>query len=129
MRARMVAEVTAGAKNMPWVQVNLLGQGTGEKMQIKSIKLENFKGLSNFECQLDGRDASIFGDNATGKTTIVDSVLWLLFDKDSCGSAQFNVKALDANNVAIPMLDHTVEAVFDIGGGFVMDDYVLARAL
>lgn len=101
---------------MPWVQVNLLGQGEGEKMQIKSIKIENFKGLRNFECQLDGRDASIFGDNATGKTTIVDGVDWLLFDKDSSGSAQFNVKTLDANNVAIPMLDHTVEAVFDIGG-------------
>ena len=85
-------------------------------MQIKSIKLENFKGLRNFECQLDGRDTSIFGDNATGKTTIVDSVLWLLFDKDSSGSAQFNIKTLDANNVAIPMLDHTVEAVFDIDG-------------
>lgn len=85
-------------------------------MKIKSIKLENFKGLRNFECQLDGRDASIFGDNATGKTTIVDSILWLLFDKNSSGSAQFNIKTLDANNVAIPMLDHTVEAVFDIGG-------------
>lgn len=84
-------------------------------MKIKSIKLENFKGLRNFECQLDGRDASIFGDNATGKTTIVDSILWLLFDKDSSGSAQFNIKTLDANNVAIPMIDHTVEAVFDIG--------------
>ena len=38
------------------------------------------------EIVLDGRSASIFGDNGTGKTTIFNAITWLLFDKPSPGA-------------------------------------------
>lgn len=80
------------------------------------MRLLNFKGIRDFTFTPNGQDASVLGDNATGKTTIEDSFLWLLFGKDSQGKADFALKTLDANNNAIPMIDHEVEGVFDIGG-------------
>jgi len=58
-----------------------------------------------------GLDANIYADNALGKTTILDAWTWLLFDKDSSGSKDFNIKTLRENGEAEHMLDHSVEAV------------------
>ena len=39
-------------------------------IKIKSITLRNFKGLRDVSFDFDGRNATIIGDNGTGKTTI-----------------------------------------------------------
>ena len=53
-------------------------------MKIKSITIENFKGIS--KQTVDFNDVTeICGANATGKTTIFNALTWLLFDKDSLG--------------------------------------------
>ena len=56
-------------------------------MEIRLIRLElkNFKGLRDTEFYPDGKNAEVYGDNATGKTTIYDGFLWLLTGKDSAG--------------------------------------------
>lgn len=41
-------------------------------IKIKSITLRNFKGLRDVSFDFDGRNATIIGDNGTGKTTIFD---------------------------------------------------------
>ena len=41
------------------------------------------------------KSLNIFGDNATGKTTIFDAFTWLLFGKDSLGSSDFGIKTKD----------------------------------
>ena len=66
-------------------------------MKIISIKLENFQGIRNAEFVLNGQSASIYGDNATGKTTIFNAVTWLLFDKASTGAKNFNPKTKSAD--------------------------------
>lgn len=38
-------------------------------MRLKSIELRNFKGIRDLIFEPDGRDAAVYGDNATGKTT------------------------------------------------------------
>ena len=56
-------------------------------MEIKLLRLEirRFKGCQALDLELDGKSADIYGDNATGKTTIYDALTWLLFGKDSRG--------------------------------------------
>lgn len=38
-------------------------------MELLTLSLENFQGLKHEEIQLDGHSASIYGRNASGKTT------------------------------------------------------------
>ena len=86
-------------------------------MKLNSMRIENFKGIAAFEFTPGGEDTVVYGDNATGKTTLVDAFLWLLFDKDSSGTKDFNIKTLDANGQAAQAIDHSVEAVFLLDDG------------
>ena len=85
-------------------------------MKLLSLKLKNFKGIRDFTLDAQGSDVSIYGDNATGKTSLMDAFLWLLFSKDSANRADFDIKTLDQDGQALHGLDHSVEAVLDLGG-------------
>lgn len=80
-------------------------------MKIKSLHLDNFQGIVHAEFDFDGLSASIYGDNATGKTTVFNAVTWLLFDKASTGAANFNPKTKGPNG-DLHNLDHSAEASF-----------------
>jgi len=82
-------------------------------MKLLRLTLSNFKGIKHFTLEPNGEDISIYGDNATGKTTIADAVSWLLFGKDSRGNAQFMIKTLGPDGEPVHGLEHAVEAVFD----------------
>lgn len=79
-----------------------------KKVRIQRLVLSNFKGVKDFTLEVEGTDVQIYGDNATGKTTLFDAFLWLLFDKDSRNKKDFKIKTLQ-NGQAIPMLKHEVE--------------------
>lgn len=89
------------------------------EIKIKRLILENFKCHANLTLDFNGGNASIYGDNASGKTSIYDALTWLLFGKDSNGNGEKNVevKPLDANG---EVKDHdaltAVEAVLDVNG-------------
>lgn len=87
-------------------------------MQIKldKLTLSNFKGIKSLEIDFNGKNADISGQNATGKTTIVDAFTWLLFDKDSNDKKDFNIKTIDENGNVIHGLEHSVTAILDISG-------------
>lgn len=85
------------------------------KIQLKKLKLINFKGIRSLS--VDFEDVTnIFGENATGKSTLLDSFLWLLFGKDSSDRKDFEIKTLDENNQPYHRLDHEVEGAFDNDG-------------
>jgi DNA repair exonuclease SbcCD ATPase subunit len=86
-------------------------------MKLIRLSLENFKGIKSFTLEPNGKNIAVYGDNATGKTTIFDGFLWLLFDKDSQNQANFDIKTLGPDGDAIHGLDHTVEAVLQLKGG------------
>ena len=90
-------------------------------MKLSAITLNNFKGIKFINFEFDGNDASIYGDNATGKTTIFDSLCWLLFGKDSLDRADFEIKTL-VNGEPLHNVNHEVEAIFsnDDGTGFTL---------
>ena len=85
-------------------------------MKLHTLGLINFKGARSLTLNFDGRDARILGDNATFKSTVRDAYIWLLTGKDSQGRSDYNIKTLDADNNAIPMLDHAVRAVIEYDG-------------
>ncbi|MEK3993669.1 AAA family ATPase [Psychrobacillus sp. FSL K6-2365] len=87
-----------------------------KNVKLLSMNLENFKGVKNFSLVTNGESVSVFGDNATGKTTMFDAFLWLLFDKDSQNKKDFEIKALDAAGEEVHNLNHIVEAIFVIDG-------------
>ena len=86
-----------------------------KKLTLMNLTLKNFKGIKSFELQADGEDARVFGDNATGKTTLFDSFLWLLFGKDSNGRSDFAIKTLEGGK-EINNLEHEVSASFLLDG-------------
>jgi DNA repair exonuclease SbcCD ATPase subunit len=90
-------------------------------MKLSEIMLNNFKGIKFINFEFDGNDASIYGDNATGKTTIFDSLCWLLFGNDSLDRADFEIKTL-VNGEPLHNVNHEVEATFsnDDGTSFVL---------
>lgn len=89
-------------------------------IKLKSLALVNFKGVRSFEVAFDSDVVSIQGGNATGKTTLYDAYLWLLFGKDSAGRGDgnggFNVKTLGTDGKPIYRLEHSVTGVFEIDG-------------
>lgn len=84
-------------------------------MKLTKLELLNFKGLKSFTINLNG-DVVIRGDNATGKTTVFDSVCWLPFGKDSLDRADFEIKTLDGGE-PIHKVNHEVTATFTLDEG------------
>lgn len=84
-------------------------------MKLTKLELLNFKGLKSFAMNING-DVVIRGDNATGKTTVFDSVCWLLFGKDSLDRADFEIKTLDGGE-PIHKVNHEVTGTFTLDDG------------
>ncbi|OME62252.1 hypothetical protein BSK59_01935 [Paenibacillus odorifer] len=88
-----------------------------KRIVLERLTLNNFKGIKNLVLASNGGDADVYGDNATGKTTMFDGFVWLLFGKDSQNKADFEIKGLDgAGKVLQHRLEHEVEGVFLIDG-------------
>lgn len=84
---------------------------------FNSITLKNFKGvLGEKTINFCDTVTSIYGANHTGKTTVIDAILWVLFDKNSEGASVFGIDTKDENNNVIPKLEHSVKLVLTIDG-------------
>ncbi|HCQ5511355.1 DUF2813 domain-containing protein [Clostridioides difficile] len=80
---------------------------------LKSLNIENFKGVK--ELHIDFNNVTnVFGENATGKTSIFDAFTWVMFDKDSKNRSVFEIKPLNSNNKVIRGLVTTVTAVLEV---------------
>jgi len=85
------------------------------KIKLNELHIENFKGFDQFTFETNGADAvEIYGNNATGKTTLVDAWTWLLFGKDSSDKTDFDIKPLNRYGETTPGLVTTVQAVIAI---------------
>ena len=83
--------------------------------RIQSLRLLNFCGIQSLEIQPDGADLSIFGDNATGKTTIANAFAWLFTGKNASGTADFDPAPLDSSNAKIHNIETSVTVKFTDG--------------
>lgn len=96
------------------------------KIQLKNLTLINFKGVERFQANFN-HITSIYGDNATGKTTVFDAFLWLFFGKNSEDVSQFEVKRLDAKNNFIKDIEAEVSATILINNQEVVAKKVLRQ--
>lgn len=92
-----------------------------KNIYLKKLNLKNFKGVRELSIEFTDRETFVAGANATGKTTVFDSFMWLLFGKDSSGNAdiKFSIKTLGEDGKPILKLEHEVNAVLDISGEIV----------
>jgi DNA repair exonuclease SbcCD ATPase subunit len=87
-----------------------------KEIRIEKLAIENFKGIKELTVEFSGATTNIYGDNATGKTSIFDAYLWLLFGKDSQGRADFEAKPLDKDGEPIHGVETKVEGTFSVDG-------------
>ena len=78
---------------------------------LKSISMNQFKGIKDKTFEFDGKTSVIKGKNASGKTTIANAFYWLLADKDIDLNSNPNVKPLDVEEC-----QPTVTLVINVDG-------------
>ena len=85
------------------------------KLKLKQLIIKDFQGIKEQSFNIDGQNATIYGQNGSGKTTTATALQWLLFDKNLQGK-QIEVVPLDKdNNELYESIPH-VTAVFDKDG-------------
>lgn len=87
-----------------------------KQISLKKLKLTRFKGAHDVVIEFDPNETNIFGANGTGKTTIFDGFLWPLFDRDSSGQSDFNIKTLTEDGKPVGRVGHEVELTIDVDG-------------
>lgn len=89
-------------------------------IKLDEMLLQNFAGIEHLRIKPDGENLAVYGANGTGKTTIVNAWLWLLFGKNSAGRADFGVKPLTGNGEEMHNLETSVAAILDCDGEKIM---------
>ena len=84
-------------------------------IRINKLTLVNFKGVRSAEVDFgESMMTTISGRNGTGKSTIRDAFLWLLFDKNAAGEKDFGIKTKDADGNVIPNIPHEVSGELSV---------------
>lgn len=86
------------------------------EIKFKKIRIRNFRGLVNFEANLEGRSVRISGANGLGKSSVADAITWVLFGKDSRRRTAFPIDPVDDEGRIIHNLDVSVELEMLIDG-------------
>ena len=80
-----------------------------KRITLLSMDIQNFKGCTGRTIDFADK-TKICGANATGKTTIFDAFTFLLFNRDSLGSADFDIRPLDTDGKMIDNIEICVKA-------------------
>ena len=91
-------------------------------IELKKIHIQNFKGCVDKTISF-GDNTRIFGANATGKTTVFDALSWLLFNRDSLGNTQFDIRQKDKDGNIVHHIEIDVQATIMVDG----NEYVLRK--
>ena len=86
------------------------------QIMLSKMEIRNFKGIKEFTLNIENYDASIYGDNGVGKTTLNDAFLWVLFGKDSANRADFAVKPQGKDGNDVHYLETDVTLGLSING-------------
>ncbi len=83
-------------------------------MRIKNISIANFRGIKKLTLTPEGKNISIYGKNGSGKTTVLNAITWLLFNKiydsedEYCKFTVQNNDSLDQDSIIeLELMDGT----------------------
>ena len=89
-------------------------------IKIVKMKLQNFKGIKELDVRFDGKNATVSGPNACGKTTLADAYLWVINGISYEGGRRIedSIKMMDenGNQTVDGGIEHSVEVTLDIDG-------------
>jgi|GEM_PF-161397 len=85
-------------------------------IKLNKIVMRNFKGVKSLTVDADCDVKQIYGDNATGKTSVFDAWTWLRTGKDSISSPNFSPKVYETTGEQAHHLEHEVTAELVIDG-------------
>ena len=84
-------------------------------MRIKNLKINSFRGLENIEFNLDESLNVFSGDNRLGKSTIIDSAMWVLCDETLVNGKQ------DSDNRNMHDLKKELNVIIEFDNGLVLE--------
>lgn len=92
-------------------------------MKLKSITLQNFKGIENLTIELDGKSTVIFGINGVGKSTILRSVdlLYANIIAKLIGNGKKRATDLDYDDISYGKSKAVIDAVFSFEDGIELE--------
>ena len=78
-------------------------------MKLLSLTLRNFKGIPDFTFTPNGENASIFGCNFSGKTTLANAWSWLITGKDASGKSATGKSSFEIKRLSNGEAEHGAE--------------------
>ena len=86
-----------------------------KRITIEELHLRNFRGARDVKVSFTAGTNIVCGDNGTGKSTLMDAFLWLLFGKDAEERKDCEIKRIEAGKT-LRRTDATVECRLDVDG-------------
>lgn len=86
-----------------------------KRITIEELHLLNFRGARDVRVSFTAGTNIVSGDNGTGKSTLMDAFLWLLFGKDAEERKDCEIKRIEAGET-LRRTDATVECRLDVDG-------------
>jgi len=85
-------------------------------IKLKSLEIQNFKGIHYMSFDLNEKTNTISGRNASGKTTLLDAFKWCLFGNDSSGRTDFQIRPVDENGQMVHNAEISVRVTLGVDG-------------
>lgn len=85
-------------------------------MKIKSLELTNFHNQAALKVDFSDSVTNIFGANGIGKTTVLDALHFLLYQKDSKGRSDTSVRPYKLDGQLEHNVETSVKGVFEVNG-------------
>lgn len=90
------------------------------RIEIKKIRISNFRNINNLEFEFDNKIVKIRGKNGVGKTNILSAIMWCLFGKNIYEEKQFVISPIIDNEEKNEILTNVTL--------YFSDGYVISRS-
>ena len=92
---------------------------------IKSVSIQDFKGIKKQDINFNDDLTVINGKNASGKTTIYDAICFCLFKKNGKGQSKFKWEPLTTKNKIADTFNLKIDLTVNVNG----EDHLFTRTI
>lgn len=80
------------------------------KIRLEKLSMENFAGIKDLSINFFGHNATVWGRNATGKSTLLNAITYLMFGTNAAGETKFAKRPIDSTGEYVHDVDVYVGA-------------------